>query len=239
MGESRESGQGQARLNGLTGTPRAIGPICVTQRGPAIELHFPPLRSAVPALMLALFGAACGVIGGAAISGVLRSGGSESASLLALAFAGVFALPLTAVGLLFIGIAIWTAASSFTVEVSPDGLRLERRCCGFTIAREVMPREDIMAIDVRLAAKYIGVFSATRYYRLIARNRGSAGLTLHEVSRSGRMTEFHNRGLLIADSLQGSDMTEEVKRMIIGHLDLPQLATSGETAHLGARGTEV
>ena len=60
----------------------------------------------------------------------------------------------------------------------------------------------------------MGVFSPTRHYRLLARSRGGA--------------------LLIADSLKGSAMTEEVKRMIVDHLGLPELAAQGAAAHLAA-----
>lgn len=178
----------------------------VTVHGRDAELYFPPLRTAGSALMLALFGAACGVIGGAAISGLLHSGDSSATNLLALAFAGVFALPLAGLGVLFVAIAAWTAINSLTVEVSPAGLRTERRCLGFSIARRAMPRDDISALDVQLAAKYIGVFGTARYYRLIARSRNST--------------------LLMADSLKGPDMAENVRRLIIEHLGIPELAAA-------------
>ena len=194
-------------MNGLSGTPHRLGPIHVIAHGHDVELYFPPLRTAGSTLMLALFGAACGVIGGAAISGLLHSGDSSATSLLALAFAGVFALPLAGLGALFIAIAAWTAVNSLTVEVSPAGLRTERRCLGFSIARRAMPRDDISALDVQLAAKYIGVFGTARYYRLIARSRNST--------------------LLLADSLKGPDMAENVRRLIIEHLGIPELAAAG------------
>ena len=95
-------------------SPRTLGAILITPRTPGVELHFPPLRAAGSALMLGLFGVACGVIGAAAISGLARSGDSATASLLAIAFAGVFALPLIGLALLFISIAVWTALNSLT-----------------------------------------------------------------------------------------------------------------------------
>ncbi len=211
MGEGRASRQSTARLNdmgaaiGLGAVPIRLGAILVTVRGAGLELYFPPLRAAASALMLALFGGACVVLGAAATAGLLQSGDSQTASMLALAFAGVFALPLAGVGLMFIAIALWTAANSLTVEVSNEGLRTARRWCGYTIARREVRGQDIGAIDSCLAAKYVGVFSPTRYYRLLARSRGGA--------------------LLIADSLKGAAMTEEVKRMIVDHLGLPELAT--------------
>lgn len=186
--------------------PRSIGPVRVTKRGTVIELYFPPLRAAGSALMLALFGVACCVIGGTAASGLLHSGPSSTANLLAFAFAGVFALPLVGLGLWFITIAIWTAANSLTVEISTAGLRTERRCLGYSFARRELRRDDIATIDARLAAKYIGVFDAVRYYRLFAQGR--------------------DRALLIADSLKGPGVADNVRNMIVEQLGIPELAAA-------------
>ena len=213
MGESRESRQGQGRIN----MSRTIGAIQVTPRGSGVELYFPPLRAAGSALMLALFGVACTVIGLAATVGLAYSGESASASMLALAFAGVFALPLVALGQLFIVIALWSAANSLEVDVSSAGLATVRRWFGCRVARRVLPREDIAAIDSRLAARYVGAFGNSRYYRLVARGR-----------------EPDAPPLLIADSLQGPAMTDEIRRLFIEHLAMPGLAAAGELAHVPA-----
>ena len=53
-----------------------------------------------------------------------------------------------------------------------------------------------------------------RYYRLFVRARTSARL------------------LLIADTLKGADMTEEIRQVIIEHLGLPALAAAGRQAHI-------
>lgn len=151
--------------------------------------------------MLALFGAACCVIGGAAISGLFHSGATFSASLLALAFAGVFAGPLIGLGLWFITIAAWIAVNSVTVEISSAGLQTERRCLGYAFARRALARDDITALDVKLAAKYLG---AARYYHLIARG--------------------DNRALLIADNLKGLAAAEHMRNIIIEQLEMPGLA---------------
>ena len=167
--------------------------------------------------MLALFGTACSVIGAAAIAGLSRASGSETANLLALSFAGVFALPLVGLGLWFFAIAIWTAANSLTVEITPAGLRTERRCFGFLLAKHAMPCADITALDARPEAKYIGVFGSAPYYRLFARGR--------------------NRALLIADSLKGHAMTGQLKSLIVEHLQMPGLAAGGDKIP-AADGTE-
>ena len=131
MEQGSESRESEDRIN----EPRTVGAIHIVPYTAGIGLHFLPLRAAGSALMLALFGGACSVIGLAAVSGLVRSGETATASMLALAFAGVFALPLLALGQLFIVIAIWTAANSLHVEVSSAGLRLpqhmqNKQCSG-------------------------------------------------------------------------------------------------------------
>jgi hypothetical protein len=210
MGQGRKSRESEDRIDG----PRTVGAIHIVPHAAGVVLYFPPLRAAGSALMLALFGGACSVIGLAAISGLVRSGETAAASMLALAFAGVFALPLLALGQLFIVIAIWTAANSLYLDVSSAGLRTIRKWFGYTIVQKVIARDDIAAIDSRFAAKYIGAFGSVRYYRLVARARDS------------------EKPVLIADSLKGSDMVEEIRQLIVEHLGPPAVATSGWQAHL-------
>lgn len=207
MGEGGESRAGEARID-------TVGAIRITPVTSGVELYFPPLRATGSALTLALFGAACSIIGLAAIAGLAFSGESAAASMLALAFAGVFALPLFALGQVFIVVAAWTAANSLHVEVSSAGLRIVRNLFGFTIGRRAVARADVVAIESRLAAKYIGAFGATRYYRLVVSARGVA------------------RPLLIADSLKGPAMTEEIRQLVIAHLAAPGLAAAGVQAHI-------
>ena len=211
MGESGESREGEGRIESYI-----RGAVHITPRGGGVALYFPPLRAAGSALALALFGGACSVIGLAAIAGLARSGETAAVSMLALAFAGVFALPLLVIGQLFIAIAVWTAGNSLRVEVSSAGLRMVRRWCGYTIARRALAHDEITAIDSRLAARYVGVFGAARYYRLVARARNS------------------DRLLLIADSLKGPAMTEEIRQLVIAHLAMPALAAAGRQAHISA-----
>ena len=210
MEQGSESRESEDRIN----EPRTVGAIHIVPYTAGIGLHFPPLRAAGSALMLALFGGACSVIGLAAVSGLVRSGETATASMLALAFAGVFALPLLALGQLFIVIAIWTAANSLHVEVSSAGLRTVRKCFGYTIVQRAIARDEIAAIDSRLAAKYIGAFGSVLYFQLVARARNSA------------------QPVLIADSLKGSGMVEEIRQLIVEHLGPPAVGTSGQQAHL-------
>ena len=212
MGEGVQSGEHQARMTAAA--TRTIGAIQVTPHGNGIGLYFPPLRMAGSALMLALFGGACTVIAMASIMGLTHSESSASASMLALAFAGVFALPLAVLGQLFIAIALWSAANSLEVEADGAGLQMVRRWFGWRVSTRALPREDIAAIDSRLAARFLGAFGNSRYYRLVVRARTP-----------------NLPAMLVADSLKGPNMTDEVRDLLIEHLAIPGLASSGELAH--------
>jgi hypothetical protein len=210
MGKGSESRQSESRINTVTN----VGAIRITPLTAGVELYFPPLRAAGSALMLALFGLACSMIGLAAVAGLARSGESAAASLLALAFAGVFALPLLGLGQIFIAIAVWTAANSLRVETSTAGLRMMRNLFGYPLVRRAIAGNDITAIESRLAARYVGAFGPARYYRLLVRVRNRP------------------QQLLIADSLRGPAMTEEIRQLVITHLARPDLATAGVQAHV-------
>jgi hypothetical protein len=210
MGESSESRQSESRID----TVSNAGAIRVTTLPAGVELYFPPLRAAGSALMLALFGLACSMIGLAAVAGLVRSGESASASMLALAFAGVFALPLLGLGQIFIAIAVWTAANSLRVEAGSAGLRMGRNLFGYPLVRRAIAGNDITAIESRLAARYVGAFGPARYYRLLARVRNRP------------------QPLVIADSLRGPAMTEEIRQLVITHLARPDLAAAGVQAHV-------
>ena len=67
----------------------------------------------------------------------------------------------------------------------------------------------------RTVASYVGAFGNSRYYRLVARSR-----------------EPGQPPVLVADSLKGPDMTDEIRRLFIEHLAIPGLAATGELAHL-------
>jgi len=179
----------------------------VTSRGNIVELRFPALRAAGSSLMLALFGVACCVIGGATTVALLHSEQAGAASLLAFAFAGVFAIPLISLGLWFVVVALWTASNSLTVEVGTAGLRTERRCLGYPLVRSQLQCTDIGALDVRLEAKYVGIFDSVRHYRLYARGK--------------------DRTLLIADHLKGEDTADSTRKMIADKLGRAHLGTDG------------
>jgi|GEM_PF-1258451 hypothetical protein len=211
MGARGEGSENSGRVN----ASRSIGGVQITESGGTTQLCFPPRRAAGSALMLTIFGAACSIIGVMSVAGLERSGDSPASSNVALAFAGVFSLPLFAIGQLFIVIGFWTAVNSLAVEASAAGLRSTRRCFGIAVARRSMAHTDIAAIESRMAARYIGAFGRSRYYRLIASGRDPT-----------------HRSMLIADTLKGIEMTSEVRRIIVDRLAITGLDAAGRQDHL-------
>jgi hypothetical protein len=195
---------------------RRIGTTIVYPDASGLIVYCPALRAAAPALMLALFGVACGIIAFASYAGLIGAGNNNTSAMLALAFAGVFVLPLLGLGALFVAIALWTAFNSLTVAVTSGGLRVERRWCGIPLKRQFVAVETISAIESMREARFIGIFSASRYFRLLA--RGAAG------------------ALVLADHLQSAQQTEQLKQLLIAALERPVLAAAGRNDHLADAG---
>ncbi len=191
---------------------RHIGSCVVLEDGAALIVHCPALRSAGAALMLAMFGAACSVIAIAATIGLLGAGSDTLSNLLALAFAGVLVVPLFAIGTLFCAVALWSAFNSRTAAAAAHGVRIERRWCGIPLSRQTLATDSITALESRREARFTGIFSDTRHYRLVARY--AAGATV------------------LADHLAGGAQTEEMKKLLLSALARPELADDGRSDHV-------
>jgi hypothetical protein len=191
---------------------RRIGSTQIHQDAASLIVYCPALRSAAPALMLALFGTACSFIALASLTGLVGHGGDGSSNLLALAFAGVFVLPLISIGTVFIAIALWTALNALTVAATQTELRADRRWCGIPLAQKIVAVETIHALDVLRDARFLGFFGGVRYYRLLARTTNSS--------------------LLLADHLRGADEVDAVKQLFVSALGRPALSENGRCEHI-------
>ena len=188
-----------------------IGSTQIHQDAASLIVYCPALRSAAPALMLALFGTACSFIALASLTGLVGHGGGSS-NLLALAFAGVFVLPLISIGTVFIAIALWTALNALTVAATQTELRADRRWCGIPLAQKIVAVETIHALDVLRDARFLGFFGGVRHYRLLARTT--------------------NGSLLLADHLRGADEVDAVKQLFVSALGRPALSENGRCEHI-------
>ncbi len=191
---------------------RHIGSTVVHQDDAALIVYCPALRTAAPALMLALFGTACSIIAIASFVGLIGTGSDAASSMLAFAFAGVFVLPLLGIGGVFIVIALWSALNSLTVATTAGELRADRRWCGIPLAKKIVPVTSISAIDSVREARFVGIFGSARYFRLLARTPAGA--------------------LLLADHLKAAEETEQLRRLFIVAMARPELADRGKCEHL-------
>lgn len=187
-----------------------IGSAIVHRNDAALIVHCPALRNAGASLMLAAFGAACSVIAMASFLGLAGASGAAESGLLAMAFAGVFVLPLLGIGGLFIAIALWSACNALTAATAGGELRVERRWCGMLLSRKTVAVAAIGQIDCVREARFKGLAGGARFYRLVAQT--SAGpLVLADHFRSDRDETEKARQLFI-DAIGRRDLTARGRR---------------------------
>lgn len=185
-----------------------IGSAIVHREGTALIVHCPALRNAGASLMLAAFGAACSVIALASFIGLVGASSTNAQSLLALAFAGVFVLPLLGIGAMFIAIALWNACNALTAATAGGELRVERRWCGLLMSRKTVATSAIEKIDCVREARFKGIAGGARFYRLIAQTATGP--------------------LMLADHLRGDrEETEQTVGLFIDAIGRRELATNG------------
>ena len=185
-----------------------IGSAIVHRDGTALIVHCPALRNAGASLMLAAFGAACSVIALASFIGLVGAGSTNAQSLLALAFAGVFVLPLLGIGAMFIAIALWNACNALTAATAGGELRVERRWCGLLLSRKTVPASAIEQIDCVREARFKKLAGGARFYRLIAQTAIGP--------------------LVLADHLRGDrEETEKTIGLFVDAIGRRELATNG------------
>ena len=120
-------------------------------------------------------------------------------------------LAMFGVGTLFIVSALWSAFNSRSVAVAANGVRVERRWCGILLSTKTVAVETISALDSTREARFAGIFSGARHYRL--RARSAAGT------------------VVLADHLQGAAQTEEMTQILLRALARPQLADGARSDH--------
>jgi hypothetical protein len=182
--------------------PQSI--VRLSQRGDAIELYFPPLRAPVAALALGFFGVVCVALPLLAVPGALPvTGGSAAHGLLVIALLGAFVVPFPVFGAVFVAIAVYLAANSLTVTVSPSAIRTVRRVFGLKFSERELKRPEIAALEAQAAARYQNVFNAEPNFRLVARH-----------------ATLLKNDLVVAESLRGEAMTAQVQALIARHAGL-------------------
>ena len=198
-----------------------------------IEFYHPPLRAPAAAGALALFGVAGFIPGCFAAMAVAPLSESGAAGMLGIWLMSIFILPFVAFGVLFVAMAVYLVANSLTVSVTASEIRSLRRVFGIALRERRVARDDITALDAVAALRNRWPGVDTVYYSLVARTRSGAGLTMKEAYRTGRLAQFRNRNITVAESLRGEALMEQVKAEIIQAGRLEHLAAQEAAGRAG------
>ncbi len=167
----------------------------VTPTPNGIELYFPPLRNLTSAVALGAFGViatALGSIGAIAlVPGATSTSGLMSSVLLA-----AFVLPFAMFGAVFVLIALYMALNGLIVRVTPQGITSIRTLFGVALVKHHMQKIDLAAIEPQIASRDQSPFTPEAVFRLVALDRARV------------------RRVIVAESLNGESIMEDVKAMI-------------------------
>jgi hypothetical protein len=191
------------------------GTVRLTRSLQGIELYFPPLRDPAAALMLALFGISCFIPGLFAAVAVAPLAESGPAGMLSIMLMSIFILPFIAFGLLFVMLAVYQVANSLTVRVTEAEIRSQRRVFGMALRERRVTHADIAALNAVAVLRHRKPRENVSYYSLVVRTGSGAGLTMPEAHRTGRLAQFRNRKVTVAESLRGEALMEQVKTEIV------------------------
>ena len=204
------------RVTELSPTPSPLpaNVVRLTRTSQGIELYFPPLRTPGAASTLALFGLACFIPGFFAAVTVAPLADAGAAGMIALWLMAIFILPFIAFGVLFVALAVYLVANSLAVVVTASEIRSKRRLFGVALHERRVQCGDIAALDAVTQMRHRWPRDGMPFYSLVVRTKSGAGLTMREAYRTGRLTQFRNRNVTVAESLRGDELMGRVKREI-------------------------
>jgi len=200
----------------------------LTRTARGIELHFPPLRTPAPALALALFGAAGFIPGLFAALAVAPLAASGAAGMMAVWLMSIFIVPFIAFGVLFIVLAVYLVGNSLTVAVTESEIRSQRRVFGILQRERCVRRTDVAALEAVAVLRYRWPRDDVPFYSLVVRTRSGAGLTLPEACRTGRLAQFRDRNVTVAESLRGDELMERIRTEIVRAARLEHVPGKGD-----------
>lgn len=185
----------------------------VTSSAEGLELYFPPLRRPLAAARLALFGAACLLLGLFATAGVLPLAHTGAAEALTAWLMSAFIAPFIAFGIGFPLLAAYGVANSLTVSISRQAIRSRRRVLGIALPERSLRCEDVATLRSMEEARYLWLLDKQRQYRIVAAPKGNdfdpAATPMRRVLAVCR----HHR-LTVAESLCGKSELDAVSAAI-------------------------
>jgi hypothetical protein len=177
------------------GLPGATRDVRVIRTADGVELYFPALRAPEVAVPLAVFGVIAAAIPAVAIIALVPAAVSSASTLLSAALLAGFALPFVAFGGIFLAVAIYMMANALHVRVSASTIDTARLVFGVVVKRRRLGRDEIVAVQPEIPARYQSLFSSLPSYQLVARDR-------------------HARRVVVAETLRGVAVMERVKALI-------------------------
>ena len=168
----------------------------VNETADALELYFPPFRAAGAALLLGIFGLIATAIGTIGLAAVLPGAAAHAGGLMSAFLIAGFILPFIAFGVVFVGIAAFTACNALLVRADSDGVRTWRMLFGVAIAKRAMTRPDIAAVEPQIVSRDQTPFGGEPVYRLIALSSDRA------------------RRMIVAETLKGEAEMERIRELL-------------------------
>jgi hypothetical protein len=185
-------------------TFRSSAALQIERTSSGIELYFPPLRNGAAALPLSVFGTLCIVLPLAAVFVLVPPGAPGAYGLLVLALIGGLIGPFMLCGIVFVALGIYMLANSLRVSADPVRIATQRRAFGLPVATRELACSNAAAIEAEIPSRFQNAFSTETIYRLVAR------------AKTGRSGD-----VIVAESLRGQALMEELKRELERTCELP------------------
>jgi hypothetical protein len=181
------------------GLPPAALPantVRLTRSNGVVELYFPPLRTPGVAAALGAFGLIATALTAIAIAALLPGTIAHGSGLIDAVLVAGFIVPFAFFGVAFVVLAMYMACNALLVRIDREAIATWRILFGIAIRRSRMAWSEIATIEPRIAARHQSVFSSETIYELVALNEG------------------HTGRLVVAESLRGEALMEQVRALI-------------------------
>lgn len=189
--------------------PGALPPRTLRARasGGTLELYFPPLRDPDVALPLALFGTIAAGLPLLIATALLPGATTDAAGLLATVFVAAFVVPFIVFGTVVAAQALYGLASALVVRVDARGIATTRYLFAAPVRRRALVRTEIAAIEPVIAARHQSFVSRRPIFDLVATDA------------------TRTRRVVVAESLRGETLMQNVRQMIERALSTPGSAS--------------
>ncbi len=163
----------------MPGAPWPADVVRVSHTPAGLVLHYPVLREWRTALRLACAGAAMLLLALYAAVAYSPSTGPGGAALLTLALTAVVVYPVLLFGAVFVLIALYSVATSLTVEIDAGSIATVRRLFGVKYSRRSLSTRAVVALEPEAIRAPRGLGGGV-HYRLSVTQAGGGKLAVGE-----------------------------------------------------------